>query len=177
MYEVELKVAADHRAAREALRDRGATPRGTVTQEDTYYDAPHRDFGTTDEALRLRTETTGENARAVTLTYKGPLLEEASKTREERETTVGDADAAGAILEAVGFDPVAVVHKERERFALEGYTVSLDDVEGLGQFLEIETRAGEIEDAREGARAHLRELGFDPAEHVRESYLGLLLES
>ncbi|MFB6217936.1 MAG: class IV adenylate cyclase, partial [Halobacteriaceae archaeon] len=112
-----------------------------------------------------------------TLTYKGPLVEAASKTREERETAVGSADDAGAVLEAVGFEPAATVRKERERFALEGYTVTLDAVEGLGEFLEVETRADEVETARDGARTLLAGLGFDPDDQIRRSYLGLLLDN
>ena len=55
MYEVEVKVAADHAAVRERLPDE-AEALGTVEQVDTYFDAPHRDFAATDEALRLRRE-------------------------------------------------------------------------------------------------------------------------
>ena len=57
MYEVELKLRADHEAVRAALDDAGASADVRVRQVDTYYDAPHRDFAETDEALRLRRET------------------------------------------------------------------------------------------------------------------------
>jgi adenylate cyclase class 2 len=176
MYEVELKVRADHGRARAALERAGAEPRGTVVQRDTYYDAPHRDFAATDEALRLRVER-GDGETTATLTYKGPLVEAASKTREEREVVLGSAEDGAAILEAVGFDPAATVRKERERFALGGYTVTLDDVDGLGEFLEVETHAEEVEAARQGARELLSELGFDPGDQIRRSYLGLLLDN
>ena len=35
----------------------------------------------------------------------------------------------------------------------------------------------EIEDLREGARDLLRDLGLDPEDHVRTSYLELVLEA
>ena len=190
MYEVELKVQAAHEPIREALAAREATRLGTVRQADTYYDAPHRSFADTDEALRLRHETreggteeregdTAEDEREMThLAYKGPLIEAASKTREEAETAVTDPDATGAILAALGFTPAARVTKHRERFVLGEYTIALDSVEDLGTFVEVE-RTVEADDgigaACDGARELLADLGLDPDDQVRTSYLELLL--
>jgi len=181
MYEVEVKVEATHEEVRPVLDELGAESLGTVRQEDTYYDAPHRDFAATDEALRLRRETTpGGDDGTTALTYKGPLIETESKTREEAETTVDDGEAMAAALSGLGFEPAATVAKDRERFALAGYVVTLDAVDGLGEFVEVETevaRADEVERARDGAIDVLRSLDLDPADGIRTSYLGMLLEA
>ncbi|WP_227373829.1 class IV adenylate cyclase [Haladaptatus halobius] len=176
MYEVEVKVRADHATVRERLRELGARSLGAVTQEDFYYDAPHRDFAETDEALRVRREA-DEEGTAEVVTYKGPLVEEESKTRKEHETVVGDGDTVDSLLSALGFEAAATVHKERERYELDGYLVVLDSVTGLGEFVEVEIKAEEdaVESARDGAYDVLRDLGLDPDEQVRTSYLGLLL--
>jgi adenylate cyclase class 2 len=179
MYEIEVKVRADHDPVRDRLRSRDAERVGQVRQVDTYYDHPARSFATTDEALRVRREEPIGDDPATRLTYKGPLVESTSKTREEFETDVGDADAIDAILRKLGFEPTPEVSKERELFALEGYTVTLDTVDRVGTFVEVEhggTKA-EIETFREGARDLLRELGLDPADHVRTSYLELVLDA
>ena len=189
MYEVEVKVSADHAAVRERLDALDADPVNAVEQEDTYYDAPHREFAETDEALRVRRETvhsvgegaaeTPEDDAFAELTYKGPLVEAESKTRREIETEVAVGEVAGDLLSALGFDPAATVRKERERFALDGFTVTLDAVEGLGEFVEVETEVPDeesVEAAREEAFEILRELGLDPDDQIRTSYLGLLLE-
>jgi adenylate cyclase class 2 len=175
MYEVELKVRADHDEVRERLAALDAAPIGAVVQEDTYYDAPHRDFAATDEALRIRRECDDEDV--VRITYKGPLVDDTSKTREEFETELGDGETADAILDSLGFDPVATVRKERERFALDSYTVTLDAVDDIGEFVEVETEAteSELDTAREGARETLESLGLDAGESIRTSYLELLL--
>ncbi|MXR40904.1 class IV adenylate cyclase [Halobaculum sp. WSA2] len=183
MYEVEVKVRADHDEVRARLADIDATRLRRVRQVDTYYDAPHRDFAETDEALRLRRETvTGVDGNADTETriaYKGPLVEAESKTREEFETVVADGDAVEGLLDGLGFSPAATVEKDREFRSVDGYTVTLDDVAGVGEFVEVEREAIEsnIESAREGAYAVLRELGLDPDDQIRTSYLGLLLRS
>jgi adenylate cyclase class 2 len=178
MYEVELKLRAEHGPVRERLAELGARESRHVRQEDTYYDVPHRDFAETDEAIRVRRETDGEGT-TVKLTYKGPLIEAASKTREEHETVVADGDALDGILDGVGFEPAVVVEKDRRFFEHEGYTVTLDTVSGLGEFVEVEveTEAEVVESAREGAVSLLRELGLDPDEQIRTSYLGLLLNA
>jgi adenylate cyclase class 2 len=178
MYEVEVKVRASHDAIRPRLDGLGAESLGRVRQVDTYYDAPHRDFAETDEALRLRRETPANGETTVLVTYKGPLIEAASKTREEAETAVADGDAVAEILAGLGFEPAATVTKNRERYGHDGYTVTLDDVAGLGEFVEVETAVdteGGVQAAREGAADLLATLDLDPDEQIRTSYLGLLL--
>ena len=205
MYEVELKVRAEHDRVRPRIESIGAEPAGAVSQVDTYYDHPVREFAETDEALRIRRETDdaadadaaendanetggaagndanetgsadGEGERA-RVTYKGPLVDAASKTREELETAVEDGSTMAAVLESVGFEPAATVEKRRERFRHGEYTVTLDSVAGLGEFVEVETEAEEIEPAREGAVELLERLGLDPGAGIRTSYLGLLLD-
>lgn len=185
MYEVELKVRADHDRVREALARLDATLDRRVEQLDTYYDAPHRDFAETDEALRTRRETDLESGDETTeLTYKGPLVEKASKTREEHETVVGDPAAVEGILDGLGFEPAATVEKHRDAFSIGDYTVTLDTVDGLGEFVEVERAVVAdnhddpgVERVREGAIDLLAELGLDHDEQIRTSYLGLLLEA
>lgn len=185
MYEVELKVPADHDAAREQLEDAGAKPLESVRQVDTYYDAPDRNFAETEEALRVRRETTEGGLSSVYLTYKGPLVDEGSKTRVEAETTVDDDDEMDAILGGLGYEAAARVVKERDRFELGGWLVALDTVDGLGEFVEVERETDHAleddDDAMESARREATEvlstLGLDADDQVRTSYLGLLLDS
>ena len=193
MFEVEIKVPADVDAVRERLREAGAERVDARRQRDAYYDAPHRDFAETDEALRVRRETllpdgigsgaadTGDRdptPPTTKITYKGPLLDEESKTRAEHETEVADPEAAAGILSGLGFEPAATVEKRREFWAYDGFTVTLDAVDGLGEFVEIERAVDDeasIEAVRDDALDALGRLGLDGAEQVRTSYLGLLL--
>jgi adenylate cyclase class 2 len=212
MYEVEVKLPADHAAVRRRLAELDAEPLGAVIQRDTYYDAPHREFAETDEALRIRrvshgADETGRNDEAngssgddgghgsgeddesdaaereigddgveTRVTYKGPLVDADSKTRREHETSIDDGETMDAILRALGFEPAAVVEKERDRFRVGEYTVTLDDVTDLGEYVEVETESDDVDAAREGAFALLADLGLDPDDQIRTSYLGLLLD-
>ncbi len=175
MYEVEVKVRAAHDPVRDRLEALDAERDGTVRQVDTYYDAPHRNFAETDEALRVRRETR-QGTTTVELTYKGPRIEAESKTRREIETAVADAEATDGILDALGFEPAATVEKDREIWQHGPYAVVLDSVDGLGEFVEVETDAtDDHEAARKAIYDVFRDLGLDPTDQTTTSYLGLLL--
>jgi len=186
MYEVELKLRAEHDAVRDRLAATDAGHAGRIEQRDTYYRAPDRDFAATDEALRVRVESPGSDSDSedgderTLLTYKGPLVDGDSKSRREAETAVDDAEALAAILEGLGYEPTATVQKNRDRYRLAGCAVVLDRVEGLGEFVEVETEADRETDealaaARERTIEVLERLDLDPDEQIRTSYLGQLL--
>lgn len=172
MFEVEVKArVASPEEARKRLRELGAERLGREEQRDTYFAHPQRDFAATDEALRLR-----EAWGAAELTYKGPKLDARTKTREELTTQVKQPEDAALLLRRLGFRPVAVVAKWRETWKLRGAEVCLDEVEGLGAFVEVELNAAsEAQTAEMGERALalLKELGGD--ESLRTSYLEMLL--
>ncbi len=178
MYEVELKHRADHDSVRTKLEEMGAEHTDSRRQVDTYYSAPHREFADTDEALRIRREVPDDGETATKLTYKGPLVERESKTREEHETSVESESALEGVLSGLGFEPAATVEKDREFYELEGYTITLDSVAGLGSFVEIEqeTTEDDVAAVRDGAIELLSTLGLEAGEQIRTSYLGLLLE-
>lgn len=157
----------------------GAAAQTTVTQVDTYYAHPARDFATTDEALRIR--RVGE---ANYVTYKGPKLDESTKTRREIEVPLAAGEPAylsyDQLLTALSFRQVAQVAKTRQRFQLrrEGQAIELavDAVEQVGDFVELEIVVAQ-ESGIEAAQRAIHHLAneLQLAGGVRESYLELLL--
>lgn len=172
MLEVEAKFAVpDPRKVRARLNRQGVQMTGRRQEHDIYYNAPHRDFGKTDEALRVRYDDTG-----VTVTYKGPKIRVGSaKAREEFNLAVACGETLDAILSRLGFRQTAGVSKVREFYEIGDVTVTLDDVEGLGTFIEIEilTEEGE-EDAADRIGTIVKELGVD-GPPIYTSYLEMLL--
>lgn len=171
MIEVEIKVEAPHTEVEERLEQVGAEEHGEKVQHDVYYSAPHREFEETDEALRTRAED-GD----VYVTYKGPKLDRSTKSRKEIDLEVGNLELADDLLKALGFEEYGRVRKHRTKYVYGDHVVVLDDVEGLGEYVEVETLVGEeeLEEARDGVREMLRRLQLDPSESIRESYLQLL---
>lgn len=174
MLEVEAKFAVpDPGEVRARLTQQGVRMARRQQERDIYYNAPHRDFGETDEALRVRYDDTG-----VTVTYKGPKIRVGSaKAREEFNLSVASGETLETILSRTGFLRAAVVSKVREFYEIGDVTVTLDDVEGLGTFIEIEilTEAGG-EDAARRIGAIAKDLGVE-GPPIYTSYLEMLLGS
>ncbi len=171
MIEIEVKARADHEQAKAVLTGMGADYIGVQHHYDTYFNAPHRDFANTDEALRIRSV----DGRSV-LTYKGKKLDTTTKTRREIETEV-DGSSARSILLSLGFYESGVVKKTREVFRFKGLTICLDKVKDIGEFIEVEVTAeSEIEFHNERIFAFLKKFGIDEKDSIRTSYLEMVLE-
>ncbi len=139
-------------------------------EQDVYFAHPCRDFAQTDEALRIR-----RDAEEVTVTYKGPKVDSETKSREEIKLKVDDFEAAREILEKLGFKAVAEVKKLRRIYGLGEAIICLDEVEGLGKYVEIEVEAENIE-VKEKVFQIAERLGYSRNESIRESYLELILQ-
>lgn len=177
-YEVEQKFAvADMPGLEARVLSLGGVASAPRLESDQYYNHPARDFATTDEALRIR--RIGDSAF---LTYKGPKIDATTKTRRELEIPLdaGNSTEWAEMLQTLGFRPVAEVRKRRRKVFLawqqRRVEVSLDDVEEVGQFVELELIAAESEvaAARDCLAALAERLGLGHGE--RRSYLELLLQ-
>lgn len=176
--EVEAKAAARDLAAVEGrLTALGAVLEANKVERDEYWAHPSRDFGETDEALRLRVTTADDGGgwTKADLTFKGAKVDAFTKTRPEETLSVAvdERESLRKILTALGFRPFAEVVKERREFVLEGASVCLDNVEGVGSFVEVEVIADELEGARAKVLEIFKRLNLDPSE--RRSYLELLM--
>lgn len=180
MLEVEVKYAvADFGPLEAALASRGITPGPARRDADHYFNAPDRDFARTDEAVRVRSI----GARNF-VTYKGPKIDTATKTRLEIEVPLADGEDVAAdfrrLLTHLGYRPVAVVRKSRRvaEFTRDGFDmqVTLDEVDDVGRYAELEVVATEERAgaAKAAVLAVAAELGLTQSE--RRSYLQLLLE-
>ena len=186
--EVEVKIPIENRkSVEEALNRIGAQKMNSETQVDTYFDHPARAFQKTDEALRLRNrhpEVEGDEKDNTTttpyeLTYKGPKLESRSKSRVELSVHISNIDSAQLILESLGFKHVATISKRRVFYTIDSITVSVDDVEDVGLFLELERIVASRDDmnpALDMIFNLVERLGLDSSNSIRTSYLELFLQ-
>ena len=165
--EIEIKsYCDDHGAVIKKLLVLGARHGGTRTERDLYLNHPSRDFGKTGEALRLR--QINDN---VILTYKGPRLSTASKTRREEEVVVAEFESLLTVFKLLGFTPSGTVNKERDIFMLGEIEICIDRVEGIGNFVELEMKGTEYERIEKELFKLAGDLGLNRFE--RKSYLEL----
>ncbi len=128
--EVELK--APIKDGRKKAQSIGAKHVRDEINIDTYYTHPCRDFRKTDEALRLR-----QKEDMLYITYKGPKKDSDLKARKEIEFQV--PEEVRELLESLGFKKSFTISKKRGIYTLDGLTICCDLVNGLGEYVEVES--------------------------------------
>jgi adenylate cyclase, class 2 len=177
-YEAEMKFpVADVAAVESRLAELGAAVSAAQSEVDVYFAHPARDFARSDEALRIRRKGPQNS-----ITYKGPKIDTATKTRREIDLPLPPSETSAQawtdLLIALGFTPAGEVRKSRRKAYVvwqdRRVEISLDEVEGLGRFVELELLVESADlDAAKACIASLAEsLGLRRSE--RRSYLELL---
>ncbi|BBG24480.1 class IV adenylate cyclase [Sulfuracidifex tepidarius] len=133
--EVKLKLKSPSLEELEKLLERRSVKLDEEVQEDIYFNYKYRDFKDSDEAVRLR-----KSNNEYELTYKGPKTGNYGKSREEITVRISEKDVQNIniIMERIGLYKAFTVKKTRKNFKIDSYIISLDRVEGLGDFVEVE---------------------------------------
>ncbi len=171
MKELEIEIKAycdDLDKIKRKITELGADFVKTSKETDLYFNHPEKDFGDTDEALRIRTV----NSDSI-LTYKGPKISIKSKARIEKEVIISDETISRDILLLLGFRDSGTVIKNRDYYLINGITICLDKVEILGSFVELEKIGDDIEAVEKELYYLAGILGLHRFE--RKSYLELKL--
>ncbi len=174
MIEVEIKVKIDNKdEITNKLKKLGFKFIKKKFQEDIYFNGINRDFRKTDEALRIR-----DDDGTFFVTYKGPKLDNISKTREEIEVKIEDKEKMRQIFKKLGFKEVHPIRKIREIYKKDNIIASIDNVEGLGIFLELEKSISDSEITKKDEILNelldlLKSLNISKDKIIRKSYLEL----
>lgn len=142
-FEIEVKLPLKNlKETLKLLTDQGFHETAEIREEDTYFNSIYHDVKKRDEALRIRTSTDCRSGISKTqINFKGPKLDKVSMSRMELETEVSDTEVLKNILIHLDFSPVASVIKLRKYLKCGRFTACLDQVERLGDFLELEVIA------------------------------------
>ena len=180
--EVEIKVKINPKRAkiiRQKIIELRAVPLGIAEEKDSYFTAPHRNFLKTKECLRIR-----EKNGRVELTYKGPTTKQmfARKQFWKHEVNLpidGFKKEIETLLELLNFRRVADVVKQREKFLLGSQTITLDNIKGLGWFMEVEKTAKNKKERQRFLKDNInlvKEIGLKEKDIIVKPYRDLLLE-
>ena len=180
MIEIEVKLLIkDMDDLIDKLTGNGFNVSERIHMTDTYFDSADNRIRDNGEALRVREVkdlNTGEDTTAIT--FKGKRLDSVLKTRRELETSVGSAEVCMEIFKALGLQPVKPwVTKTRTEYTRDNMTACVDQVEGLGNYFELEIvipEDGSREEAKEKIGSMLSMLGYSIDEAIKDSYLSLL---
>ena len=175
MIEVETKLKINNiKRMIERIRGLKGEYKGEKTELDLYFDHPDIRIFRSGSALRVR------NANGVCrLTYKGPKKDDETTSREEIEIGIESASEMRKILAELGFYVLCEVKKQRKTYLLGDLIVTLDDVEDLGEFIEVEGKASndaEYMKKKKEIFMLLNDLKLSSEVISKKSYLEMILD-
>lgn len=180
MIEVEILVEliSDLETARNAMSK--FTYEGAKKTIDYYYYDPLRanlkldTNGKLMECCRLR-----EKSGKFYMTYKVDHYQEGIwHYSDEYETIVDDLDAARKIFKALGLQPLVTVDNIKHTYITDKYEIVIEEVAGLGNFLEVEfidSIAANIGEVKAGIYEFIQSLGLEVGEELNSGKPELLL--
>jgi adenylate cyclase class 2 len=166
--EVEVKFRVDFNELRDRISSLGATFVREEIQEDLYFSVPLPSL------LRVRRIV---NLGKAFLTYKHIQDPGRNEEFDELEVEVSDFDTTVGILKRLGFKEDVWVRKRRLVYRLDDVTFELNDVEGLGGFLDIEVMSDDVEYAKRKIWEVAERLGLSEEDVEPRLYQELLRES
>lgn len=149
-----------------------------IFQKDSYYVPAHRDFFDKTypyEWLRIR-----ESTKGAFLNYKHFHPENVEKTDycDELETMVENPRILRKIFASLDFKEAVVVEKTRNTWNFKGVEIAVDNVNGLGFYIELEAKK-EFNDVREAKQylfGILSELNASVGEEELRGYPYIVLK-
>lgn len=177
--EIEVKAKVlDKKALMQKVSALGCTFSNPTSQDDTVYvknTGSLETFLSNDAFLRIRIQGDGKTI----LTAKKPKNKSAENLiKREHEVTVNSAEEARCILELMGYQEAVRVRKTRRIAEYGDYEICLDDIEGLGSFVEVEAmgRESDAEKTQKDLWEFLKKLDISPVEKISKGYDILMLE-
>jgi adenylate cyclase class 2 len=168
--EIEAKLKVDSLDEIEArLKELGAEFIEERFQSDCHYDDAEATLTNSDRCLRLRKQTAGEFTRYF-LTFKGAKEQSNFKKRQEIEIEIADADSTEKLLMALGYEGTLSVEKTRRLWKYHGCEIALDNLQLLGDFVEIEGPNDEV------ITEVQKNLGLENLSHIPKSYASLIVD-
>ena len=160
--EIEIQVQVENVKPLEDFLEKNGKLESEKHQHDEYFVPAHRNFldvRPVGEWLRVR-DAGGEYS----LNYKNWHFTKDGKSYhcDEFETKIEDPDKMRKILKVLDFKPIVTVDKTRKSWLYEAWKISLDEIKGLGDFVEIEYEGKDnIEPEQETAKMvnFLKKLG------------------
>ncbi len=140
--EIEVKAKVNNKEALiSAFKKEGIEFGEEVFQEDRVfinYDGPYKNFqkGATFLRIRITKDKT-------LFTLKQPQGGADCLSKIEKELEISDSKMMSEICNILGFKEAVVTKKKRRKAKTENYEICLDEVEGLGTFIEVEKMSDE----------------------------------
>lgn len=150
----------------------------TKTQKDEYYSPMDDDYFSSspaDKYLRVRFEE-GKNSLNYSVCHRSELGQLLST--DEYETEISNPAITSEILQKMGMVKRVIVIKRRQTFMVGKFEVVLDEIDGLGLFMEIEYKEEvvDVDKARNECLDFLKKLGIKYEEAPNMGYPDMMIQ-
>ncbi len=166
--EIRIKIA-DIDSVKNLLESKGAELLSFKEQEDMYFGNKdiYKKLG---RSFMLRIRNSGGEYE---LAFKGATGKDGIYEEHQIKVNKDYADELKIIIERSGFEHIITVNKKRHSYRYMKAEIELDQIDGLGDFVEIEIISDEAKD--EELKSITADLGFDKNEIIRKGYVTMLL--
>lgn len=140
--------------------------------EDIYYFDPLREDLKPEDDFRLNASFRLRNkVGKAFMTYKNDVFEQGRWLySDELETDIGDFAIAKKIVESLGLRELVVLKNTKRIYHFNDYEIVLEQVEHLGQFMEVELKTPVSEsdavEKKKGIQEFIDSLGLDVSEEL-----------
>lgn len=180
--EIELKLSLKNVESLKRRLDKIAIFLKEAFQRDTYFVPSHRNFVEQKpiyEWLRIR-EVDKRDKKVSILSYKnfGKGKKYDTISCNEFETEINDSEILKKIFKNLDIKELIIVNKKRRNYSYKNTIISVDSVEGLGDFIEVEfdVEGDNEEEVKKYLYSILEEIEAEVSAPLFKGYPHLLLE-
>jgi adenylate cyclase class 2 len=150
------------------------------TEDVYYYDPLRSDLKPTDDGRLSRCFRLRRKGGHSWLTYKVDVFRgDVWMHSDENETLIDDHDSAGKVIAQLGLKELVRVVMTKTQFENERFAIVIESVQGLGFFLEVESKANVsasgVDAEKERIRSFVASLGLNVGEELNAGKPELLL--
>lgn len=110
----------------------------------------------------------------ILLTYKGAKTKKDGEW-EEYELLVAEKRVAIEMLKSMGLEKIIEVKKKRKEYKFKEFSICLDSIRGLGNFVEIECLCEDAYDGKRRLHGLMIDLGIKTEDVIHKGYITMLL--
>ncbi len=175
--EIEIKVMVENAKPIIDFLEKNGDYKGEARQIDEYFTPAHKDYLSTfpvKEWFRIREEKKGTS-----INYKNYHHDENGKSTfcDEFESSISNIGQVRKILNALGVKSLIKVDKLRKIWDYNEYEVAIDEVVGLGTYVEIEFKGASKDYNKINGEMvkFLKDIGVGKIERIYQGYPFILL--
>jgi adenylate cyclase, class 2 len=110
------------------------------------------------------------------LTFKGRDRSKEDTAWSSWDNKISNPDKLKDVFTNNGMIKVVTIDKNRKRYQLNDIEINIDDIKGLGKFIEAEIMSNNIDSSKKRIKGLFKKLGIDEKNIIKKGYVKLILD-